>query len=274
MPKLADLRKKAKSLGIPAAEIRSASTVSELQELIDSYSKPKARKKSGGRPAKKSTIKPTGRKRGRPKGSTTRSKPARKSKPAPARSRGKAKRQTTARSASPSAYVPKGGRNLLDRVDYSKTDGWNPRDGSAPDRIVKALRKFKGNREKVFDLLVKDLWDFVGRKKANGTKRTKAEAEDYLHYRIARTDWDFAVRTGQHDIAENRVEYGTGGTGEGTFRKTGRKRGRPRKAEEAPKRRGRPPKAESARKPAAKRGRPAGRKTARKPAARRTRARR
>ena len=39
-----------------------------------------------------------------------------------------------------------------------------------------------------------------------------------LAYRIARTAWDFALKTGQHEKAENRVEYGTGGTGAGVWK--------------------------------------------------------
>ena len=133
---------------------------------------------------------------------------------------------------------------MLSRINYSKTDGWNPREGSAPDRIVKALKKFKGDREKVFQHLKSDVWDFVGKQKRNGDKRTKDEALEMLNYRIARTDWQFGIATGQHEVATDRVEYGTGGTGQGTFKrgkgtsskpskKTGAKRGRPAKASKA-----------------------------------------
>jgi len=201
--KLADLRKKAKGLGIPPNEIRGATSATELQEVIDNFngSKSKATRKSV---VKKAVKKATARK-------STRSKSA----PA-AKSKGKAKRPTAAkRKASTNGDS---GRYMLDSVDYSVTDGWNPRPGSPPDRIIKALRKFRGNREKVFDFLVGDKWDFMGRTKRNGEKRNKAESEAMLAYRISRTAWEFAMRTGQHEASPNRVTYGEGGTGTGTWK--------------------------------------------------------
>jgi uncharacterized low-complexity protein len=39
-----------------------------------------------------------------------------------------------------------------------------------------------------------------------------------LRYRISRTLFDFAVQTGQHEVAKNRVQYGTGGTGQGVWK--------------------------------------------------------
>ena len=152
------------------------------------------------------------------------------------------------------ASEPKGGRNTLDGVDYTLTDGWNAREGSAPDKIVKALRKFRGNRTKVFEARKSDVWFYVGKKKANGTKRTKADAEAMLKYRISRTAWDLAMRTGQHKSSSNRVEYGTGGTGNGTFK--------PARVKPAAKAKAKP-KAKPASKPA----------TRQKPAQRRTTAR-
>jgi hypothetical protein len=116
-------------------------------------------------------------------------------------------------------------------VEYGDFEGWNPRAGSAPDRIIKALKKFRGDRAKVFDFLAPDVWDFVGKTKRNGDKRTKAEALDMLAYRISRTAWDFAMRTKQHDAADNRVKYGTGGTGQGVWKPAkARKAGSARKA--------------------------------------------
>jgi hypothetical protein len=248
MASLAALRKKAKDLGIAATVIRSAEDADELQEIISDHtksaSKKSAKKKSGATSTKKNSSKKASvkkakdddddedekPKRGRPKGSknkNSKGSSGSKSKPAASKSAtaGKAKRSTAAKGNSKkgakknsSTYEPKGGRNLLEDVDYRETDGWNPREDSAPDRIVKALRKFKGNRDKVFDLLVDDIWDFINKRTTAGDKRSKAEAEKQLRYRIARTDWDFAMRTGQHEKAENRVEYGTGGTGNGTFK--------------------------------------------------------
>lgn len=211
MAALAVLRKKAKEMGIAAAVIRSASTAEELEAIMDDHND------DGGstKPRKKSAVKKSAaKKKSGTKKAISKSRGV-KSKPAASRkSSGKAKRSTTGTNG----YVAKGGRNLLDGVDFSVTDGWNAREGSPPDRIVRSLRKHRGNREKTFEALKSDVWDFVGKKMRNGTKRSKSDAEAMLRYRISRTAWDFAMRTGQHDKAENRVQYGTGGTGTGTWK--------------------------------------------------------
>lgn len=258
MAKLAELRKKAKDMGIAAAVIRRATTASELQSVIDDHG-------SHDRPRKKGAVKKAAVKKAVRKSSAAKKSPARKASgnsgrkaSTPAKSKGKAKR------SSASSYEPKGGRNLLSKVNFSKTDGWNPREGSAPDRIVKALKRFKGDRTKVFDHLKGDVWDFVQKTKSNGEKRTKADALEMLRYRISRTAWDFAMRTGQHEAADNRVEYGTGGTGNGNFKPAKAKKSSAKKSG-----------AQSRSKPAAKRGRPVGSKNrakAQKPAQKRGKA--
>lgn len=272
MATLASLRKQAKELGIAATVIRGASSADELEQIIEDHSdgngsKGKKRgraavKKATGKGKAKTTAKKgkTAKrnskkdeedekpKRGRPKGSknsTTKNSKSASSKSAPAKStksKGTAKRRAAADDS---------GRNMLGEIDYSETDGWNPRDGSVPDVIVKLLKKFRGNRDKVFDSMVDDLWEYVAKKKQDGTKRSKSEAEEMLRYRIAQTDWRFAIQTGQHEASENRVEYGTGGE----EKPKAKPKSKP-KAETKPKR-GRPPKAQE--KP--KRGRPAGSKS-------------
>lgn len=102
------------------------------------------------------------------------------------------------------------GRFLIGTLDYSVTDGWNPRKGSPVERIFRSLKKHRGNTEKVFTDLKSDIWDFVGKKKRDGSKRDKASAEAMLKYRINRTRFQFATQTGQHETSPNRVEYGTG----------------------------------------------------------------
>lgn len=247
MASLAQLYKKAKAAGHSASEIRGKSA-DEIQELLSSgKGKTAAKKKT---PAKKKVATPVAKKkRGRPVGSKNKTKAATKAT-APAKKRGrpkgstnKAKATTTKAKAKSSSNGNGDGRHLLSKINYSKADGWNPREGSAPDRIVKALKRFKGDREKVFNHLKADVWEFVGKTKRNGDKRTKDEALEMLAYRIARTDWQFAIATGQHEVATDRVEYGTGGTGQGTFKrgkaapakKSSGKRGRPAKAQKASK---------------------------------------
>jgi hypothetical protein len=220
MATLQALKRQAKKAGIPAAQIRRASSADELQELIASNGEPvkaaakKAIKKSSA--VKKSVVK-----------KATAKKSAKKA-PAAKSTKGKAKRPSTNGDV---------GRALIGKVDFDKTGEWNPRSGSAPDRIIKALKKSKGNRDRAFTLLSPDIWDFMGKVKRNGERRTKAEANAMLKYRIARTLWDFCLKTNQHAVATNRIEYGTGPNAT-----TPKKRGRPaKKAQTAPKRRGRPP---------------------------------
>jgi hypothetical protein len=233
---LAQLRKNAKELGLAPGVIRGAETVEELQAEIDNFNgvtKAVVRKKS---------TRTTARKKVAVKKATAR-KTVSKSRPAVKKSTtGKAKRSTAAKTVAPKATTRKkttrkvatsrnsdSGRNMLDGVDYGNDEGWNARPDSAPDRIIKALKRYRGNRAKVYDLLEPNVWDFVGRKKANGEKRTKAEALDMLAYRISRTAWDFAMRTGQHSKSENRVQYGTGGTGSGAWKPARSRKTTPRK---------------------------------------------
>jgi hypothetical protein len=203
---VATLRKEAKDLGIPVAKIRGLTEADEIQAVIDEH-------KGGGRKAtavkKKKTsavAKKKNSSRAPAERKQTRKSASSKSSPATSKKKsGTAKRTATA----------SGGRNLLEDVDFTETEGWNPREGSAPDRIVKALRKAKGNRSKAYEALKGDLYDFVSRKNSKGEKRSKAEAEWQLRYRISRTAWDFAKRTGQHEPSQNRAVYGEGGTGIG-----------------------------------------------------------
>ena len=213
------LRRKAKAAGVPVATLRKATSAAEIKTLI-SEANGSARKSTARKAVKKAvTVK---------KSRTAKKAPAAKS------TVGKAKRPSTTPKARSNG---KSGRNLISTVDFDKTKGWNPRSGSAPDKIMKALKKHKGNRAKAFETLLPDVWFFVGKTKRNGDKRTKAEAGLMLKYRISRTLFDFTIQTGQHKVSTNRIEYGTGPNA------TKPKRGRPAKkaAVEAPKRRGRPP---------------------------------
>lgn len=228
--KLAELRKQAKEMGIAPGIIRGCNTADELQSVIAGFggedTPAKPRKKSAVKKAA-AVKKATAKKSGNSKSASSKKAPAAKS----AKS-GKAKRPSAAKASTKGTDGPSG-RHLLNGVDFSNTDGWNPREGSPPDRIVKALKRFKGNRSKVFDHLSGDVWDFVGKKKADGSKRGKADAEAMLRYRISRTAFDFAVRTGQHEPSDNRVTYGTGGTGEGVFKRKGKGNSKPASSKKA-----------------------------------------
>lgn len=67
--------------------------------------------------------------------------------------------------------------------------------------VMDALRKFKGDKAKVFDLLAPKAKTFYKGK-------TKHEAERLLVWLIGRVAFDFAMNTGQHTPG-SRAEYGT-----------------------------------------------------------------
>jgi hypothetical protein len=233
MATIAALRTEAKKAGVAPSAIRAAENVKELEALIKRHGGGTKTSTNGRTAVKKST---TVRKSKAVTKATPTKRTGRKPAPAKGRNSGTAKRQAAATprkaatKAKASGYEAKGGRNVLDGVNYSLTDGWNARPGSAPDTIIKALKRFKGDREKVFDYLVGDIGDFVKPKKRDGSKWAKGEREQMLRYRIARTAWDFALKTDQHEKAENRVQYGTGGTGAGIWKPAKTKKAAPAKA--------------------------------------------
>jgi hypothetical protein len=332
MATMQELRQEAKAAGVPTAEIRSAESADELQNLIAGLSARPSKKKGNvmaSKPMKKSAVakkavvkkapvkrgRPVGsknkpkveepRRRGRPPGSKNKPKvdttatpkrrgrpPGSKNKPKvtteikkrgrPVGSKNKPKTTTpvvkkrgpgrppgsknkatvqksTTRKATNGRYLRNisdtDGRHILGDIDYSEDERWNPRTESPPDLIIKALRRFRGDRQKVFEHFKDDVWYFVGKRLRNGSTRKTADAYAMLKYRIARTDWDFAMKTGQHKKSTKRVEYGTGGFGKAVKKST-------RKAPvAAPKRRGRPPGSKNrvtAKATPVKRGRPVG----------------
>jgi hypothetical protein len=207
---VATLRKQAREQGIPFSELRGLTTEEEIQAVIDSHSgkssRPVVKKKSRATVAAKK--KTTARKSAARKSTAKRSTAKRTTAKTTAR-------KSTARKSAASARRSEGGRNLIESVDFSQTDGWNPREDSAPDRIFRALKRARGNRQKAFEILLPDLWDFVNKTDSRGERNSKAKAEWLLRYRISRTLWDFAKKTGQHEPASNRATYGEGGTGIG-----------------------------------------------------------
>lgn len=217
MAKLAELRRQAKEMGITPSKIRGASNAEALQAVINNAKENSKMVRAKAKAKNKSPKRRTATRADRPK--------TRGSKSSPARSRGTAKRTATAKRGTTKRTATRRvqqdtsmGRYLLNGVDFSVTDGWNAREGSPPDRIVKLLRKHRGNRDKVYDALVDHVWDFVGKTKRDGTKRSKKDALAMLVYRISRTAWDYAMRTNQHAASENREQYGTAGTGQGIWK--------------------------------------------------------
>jgi hypothetical protein len=182
------LKKRAIAAGMPkpAAMKADRATLEEfLANTNDAPKKATAKKKTKAAPAKKKAA-------------------AKKVKAAPAP---KAKKASTKKAA------PKGsgdGRHMIGSLDFSDTDGWNPREGSPVALIFRALKKRRGDVDKTTDDLLPNAKDYVSTKKADGTKRTAAEIRNLLRYRVNRTKWEFATRTGQHEASDARVEYGTG----------------------------------------------------------------
>lgn len=198
------LKKEAIRLGMDKSEARGANR-STLESFIASASKSPAKKKGGTVAKKKATATPKKGKVAAKKNSTTATKSRSKSAPAAKSAKaGKAKRPTAAKNTG------NGGRHMIGSLDFSVTDGWNPRDGSPVAVIFKALKKARGDVNKAFEALRPDVRDFVSSKKADGTKRTKDEMLAMLRYRINRTKFQFALQTGQHVSSTDRVEYGTG----------------------------------------------------------------
>lgn len=206
------LKKAAVALGMDKDEARKANRAT-LEAFLSEPAKParKAPVKKGTPPVKKATRTTTAKaparkvtRKATPVKRTT--KPAAK-KPVPAKA--PAVRKTAKRPANKNGNGD-AGRNLLGSLDFTNTDGWNPRAGSAVDVIFRALKRTRGDVDKAFAILVPNIADFVGPKKQDGSKRSKADRENMLRYRISRTKFDFAIKTGQHEIATARVEYGTG----------------------------------------------------------------
>lgn len=113
-----------------------------------------------------------------------------------------------AKRARPKTVKTQGTRNTIDMssIDW-QAETTVGRSGKRSD-VLKALKKFKGNYNKVFEAL-KD------QAKVYYKGKTKAEAEHMLRWLIARVAYDFVMNTGQHNPGSRRA-YGTAGTGKAT----------------------------------------------------------
>jgi hypothetical protein len=196
------LKKRALAAGMPKSDAMKADRAELEAFLTGDGETEKPRKKAVAKKKGKSSTKKVSsvKKSSTKKSAGSKKAPATKS----VKSTGKAKR--------PSSNAT-GGRANIDKssIDWSaESDEWNPREGGPVSKLFKALKSSKGNIDKAFDKLADDMYEFVGKKKRDGSKRTKAEAEAMLRYRLNRTLYEFAKRTGQHESATDHVEYGTG----------------------------------------------------------------
>lgn len=181
---LVKLKKRAIKAGMKKSEAKTADR-STLEEFLSNGSKKSS--------TKKSSVKKSG---GTKKSSTKKSE--------------KKEKKSTKKSSKKSDDV---GRRVIGKLSFTNydEDDWNPRKDSPVARLFKALKKRKGDVEKTFEDLKSDAKEFAASTKApDGSKRDKAWFLKNLKYRINRTKFEFAVRTGQHEVATDRVEYGKG----------------------------------------------------------------
>jgi hypothetical protein len=208
-------------MGIPVGALRVASTEEELRELISQFQNGQrhVEEVTSRVPVKKKQTAPAKRtKQEAPVASpaartapATR-KPKKRQAPVAAKAKPKSAPSPAKRQSRSMATASDNGityRNMLTDIDWERTTGpgggWKPRQGSAVEIMFDALKFYKGDREKTLQYIMEEYpgrelieFGFVGPRKANGELRSKEEKENYLRYRIARTAWDFALKTGQH----------------------------------------------------------------------------
>lgn len=96
------------------------------------------------------------------------------------------------------------GRNLIDHdsIDWSAEWAGGLRGNRA--KIMKALRKFRGDYDKVFNSLKDTAQKMYAKSQKTGKRYSKSEALAMLRWHIGRTAFDFVTGTEQHTKATNR----------------------------------------------------------------------
>jgi hypothetical protein len=191
------LKKKAVDAGMPKADAMKADRKTLDEFLSVDHSKSKVTKK---KVAKKKVAART---------TTTKKSTTRKASEKKAPARKTSTRKAPKRDENTDGF----GRLNIGSLDWSaESDEWNPKKGGPVERLFKALKSCKGDVDKAMAKVEDSVWDFVGKTKRDGTKRKKDDALAMLRYRLNRTKFEFAVRTGQHSSADakNRAAYGTG----------------------------------------------------------------
>ena len=190
------LRREAIDAGMKSADARKAERAELLDFLAgdeDGAGTPKAAKKVVKKAvAKKKVAAPAKKKAANGRKTRAAAKPVRKQTRKPAARR-------------------KGngdvGRAEIAKIDYSvESDAWKPRSGSPVELIWKSLKKHRDDVDKVFNELRTQLDKFTEPKsRTTGARKSKIEREATLRYRINRTRFEYAVRTGQHESGTERV---------------------------------------------------------------------
>lgn len=181
----------AKKVPVKKATTRKASTGKASTRQAPARKAPTARKAS----ARKAPARATTRK------AATRATASTRKATTKATSKTTAKTKATSNGSNGWSRVEK-----LDWVGYDK-EAWNPRDESVVGIIFKSLKKFRGNRTKTFDALKSQINTLAPKTSRLGNKRTKAEQENWLRYRINQTVHNFATKTGQHQVGTGRKPY-------------------------------------------------------------------
>lgn len=203
------LKKRAVAAGMPKADAMKADRA-KLDAFLAGEGNGSKKKSTATKAVKKAVAKKkaTGTKAPAEKKSA---KTGKAKRPSSAPARKAQSRKPAARGENNGAM----GRLSIDKssIDWTaESDDWNPKKGGPVEKLFKALKKSKGNIDKAYEIVKDNPYDFVGKTKRDGTKRTKAEVEAMLRYRLNRTLYEFAKRTGQHESADasNRAAYGTG----------------------------------------------------------------
>lgn len=196
------LKKRAVAAGMAKSDAMKADrkTLTDFIEGGSVSTKPKKKAAVAKKKTATATAKPERKKSGR--------KPA--ARGATAKKTAAKKSSTRKQAASENADHGRLGIGSLDWT--AESDDWNPKKGGPVEKLFKALKSAKGDIDRAYAKVAADPYAFVGKKKRDGSKRTKAEVETMLRYRLNRTKFEFAKRTGQHESAspKNRAAYGTG----------------------------------------------------------------
>jgi hypothetical protein len=198
------LKKKAVDAGMAKADAMKADRAA-LEAFLAQGENGAAKKATAKKVVKKAVVK---------KAPAAAKAPAKKAaaKAAPAKPKA-GTRKVTRKVVTPKIDSDALGRLNIDTIDWTvESDEWNPRKGGPVEKLFKALKKSKGNIDKAYAMISSAPHEFVGKTKRDGTKRSKAEIEATLRYRLNRTKWEYGIRTGQHASADpkNRAQYGTG----------------------------------------------------------------
>jgi hypothetical protein len=221
-----EIRAKAKQLGIEGYKAMSAS---ELQDAIKNHGKSEkaapAKKKGAAKksaaPAKSVSKKSSAKKTAKKSAPAKAEKVAKKrGRPAGSKNVKKAVKVTKPKADGPS------GRNLIDDKSIDWKAEWSGGQRGNRQTILKAVRKFRGNVDKCFELLKPDAQQLFKTSPTTGKKYTKAEAEALLRWNISRVKFDFVTGTGQHEASTNRKN--TVSKAKKAASKPAAKRGRPK----------------------------------------------